>query len=113
MFFLLRHPTFTPWMRERLMPQELVRRVLDLGNTPVPERYPGYRRGTLDLSGECGQVSSFLLNTASDIARFFTSGGPEVSHGGTFFTMVLDEFANTVRYYAKPLDIARYFLFTH
>jgi hypothetical protein len=42
------------------MPQELVRRVLDLGNTPVPERYPGYRRGTLDLSGECGQVELFL-----------------------------------------------------
>jgi hypothetical protein len=62
-FFLLvlsfRHPTFTPWTRERLMPQELVRRVLDLGNTPVPERYPGYRRGTLDLSEECGQVSQY------------------------------------------------------
>ncbi len=43
------------------MPQELVRRVLDLGNTPVPERYPGYRRGTLDLSEECGQVNSQLV----------------------------------------------------
>jgi hypothetical protein len=50
------------------MPQELVRRVLDLGNTPVPERYPGYRRGTLDLSEECGQVSSLFCSIPRDIS---------------------------------------------
>jgi hypothetical protein len=89
------------------MPQELVRRVLDLGNTPVPERYPGYRRGTLDLSGECGQVSSFLLNAARYFVRFFYPG-PEVYRGAHFFTIVLDDLpTNTVRNFAKPLDIAR------
>ncbi len=91
------------------MPQELVRRVLDLGNTPVPERYPGYRRGTLDLSEECGQVSSFWLNTASDIVRFLPRGDRRFPAGAHFFTIVLYKFANT----AKPHDIGRFFLFTH
>ncbi len=94
------------------MPQELVRRVLDLGNTPVPERYPGYRRGTLDLSGECGQVGLLLLNTARYFVRFFYPG-PEVSRGGTFFHHSFSKFANTVRYYEKAPDIARFFLSTH
>jgi hypothetical protein len=97
------------------MPQELVRRVLDLGNTPVPERYPGYRRGTLDLSGECGQVTSFFAQYRAIFREvFITSWGPEVSRGGAhFFTIVLGEFANTMRCYAKPLDNASFFLFTH
>jgi hypothetical protein len=92
------------------MPQELVRRVLDLGNSPVPERYPGYRRGTLDLSGECGQVSSSSLNTARYIARFLPRGDLRFPAVHIFVTIVLAKFANTVQYVAKPLDIASFFI---
>ncbi len=82
------------------MPQELVRRVLDLGNTPVPERYPGYRRGTLDLSEECGQVSSFFAQNRAIFREVFTVPRgdlrfPAVAH--FFHHHLLDEFAYTVR----------------
>jgi hypothetical protein len=38
------------------MPQELIRKIMGISNQPTSERYPGHRRGTLDLSEECGQV---------------------------------------------------------
>ena len=60
-----RHPTFTPWPRDQLMPQELIRRLVGLGNSPASQRYPGHRRGTLDLREECGQVTTTSVHSAS------------------------------------------------
>jgi hypothetical protein len=92
------------------MPQELVRRVLDLGNTPVPERYPGYRRGTLDLSGECGQVSSsFLLKSARYFVRFLP-WGPEVSRGFHHSFRRICQHRAVLRKTARNRE---FFLFTH
>jgi len=48
-----RYPTQTPWDKVSEIPQDVL---LDLINQQPQsgERYPGYKKGTLDLSGVCG-----------------------------------------------------------
>jgi len=48
-----RLPLFTPWDRTQMLPKELISAILKMG-PPTTERHPGYQRGTLDLTGECG-----------------------------------------------------------
>jgi len=46
-----RYPTFTPATGQ--LSQESLREILSMG-PPTSERFPGYKKGTLDLSAECG-----------------------------------------------------------
>jgi len=48
-----RYPTFTPWNPDQVLPQELLRSILNQG-PPTSERYPGYKKGTKSMAGECG-----------------------------------------------------------
>merc|ERR1712215_393773 len=48
-----RYPTFTPWDTKDQLPQDLLRDIINMG-PPTSERYPGYKKGTKSMVGECG-----------------------------------------------------------
>jgi len=48
-----RYPTMTPWDPSQQLPQDVLTAILNMG-PPVSERYPGYKKGSIDMSGECG-----------------------------------------------------------
>jgi len=48
-----RYPTFTPWDPKDQLPQDLLRDIINMG-PPTSERYPGYKKGTKSMAGECG-----------------------------------------------------------
>jgi len=48
-----RFPTFTPWDASQKLPSDILSSIINMG-PPTSERYPGYKKGSLDLSGECG-----------------------------------------------------------
>merc|ERR1711892_1415662 len=48
-----RYPTYTPWDPKDLMPEEMLRSIVNMG-PPTSERLPGYKKGTESMAGECG-----------------------------------------------------------
>merc|ERR1711892_48390 len=48
-----KYPTYTPWDPKDLMPEEMLRSIINMG-PPTSERLPGYKKGTESMAGECG-----------------------------------------------------------
>merc|ERR1711892_814157 len=48
-----KYPTYTPWDPKDLMPEEMLRSIVNMG-PPTSERLPGYKKGTESMAGECG-----------------------------------------------------------
>merc|ERR1719348_2284175 len=48
-----RYPTFVPWSSEKVLPKDILLSIVGMG-PPTTERFPGYKKGTLDLSDKCG-----------------------------------------------------------
>merc|ERR1719348_333261 len=48
-----RYPTFVPWSSAKVLPKNILLSIVGMG-PPTSERYPGYKKGTLDLSDKCG-----------------------------------------------------------
>jgi len=48
-----KYPTFTPWRPSQRLPQDFFDAAVNMG-PPTSERFPGYKKGTKSMAGECG-----------------------------------------------------------
>merc|ERR1719430_2411897 len=48
-----RYPTFTPWDPKKPLPKDIFLSPDTLG-PPTSERFPGYKKGSKSMAGECG-----------------------------------------------------------
>jgi len=48
-----KYRTFTPWDTAKDLPQDVLLSIMNM-QPPSTQRYPGYKKGTVDMSAECG-----------------------------------------------------------
>jgi len=62
-----RYPTFTPWSPTKDLPKEVLASILKMG-PPTSQRYPNYKKGTLNLSAECGIAGGSRIVGGEEVA---------------------------------------------
>jgi len=110
-----RYPTFTPWSASEMLPQDVLANILRM-EPQTSQRYPNYKKGTLNLSAECGIAGNERIVGGEEVAPHAYPWMAALFVDGKWFcggTLISDEWVLTAGHCAKGASKMRVLLGAH